>query len=88
MLLFASVTDVVVCGAAIPPFLVFGVEWPCPNGFLTYRYAPACAARESRKVGHVSHVWGRRMGRYGSHRLFMLRNSAWVGAYRLGCDKS
>ena len=66
------------------------VARPCPNGFLTYRYAPACAARESRKVGHVSHVWGTgRMGRHGSASTFPCCATApWVGAYRLGCDKS
>lgn len=45
----------VLCGLCLRSSLV-AVARPCPNGFLTYRYAPVCAVRESRKVGHVSHV--------------------------------
>ena len=53
----ARAHDDFVCCAVIPPFVVRCRDERCPNmGLLTYMYAPVAAARESRKVGHVSHV--------------------------------
>ena len=53
----ARAHDDFVCCAVIPPFVVRCRDERCPNmGLLIYMYAPVAVVRESRKVGHVSHV--------------------------------
>ena len=47
----------IISTAVIPPFVVRCRDERCPNmGLFTYMYALVAAARESRNVGHVSHV--------------------------------